>query len=264
MEKGTLIGLVGGAVFIILSIVMAEGVYAIPWFIDPPSMMITFGGAFAATMIAFPLDQFMSGLKTIKYIFKDAKFSPQEVIDTIIDLANVARKDGLLALEDRANQTEDTFLKKGLLLLVDGTHPDLVRGIIETELVFLEQRHKDSQAVWEQIGSLGPAWGMIGTLLGLIILLQNMDDPSTLGPAMSVALITTLYGSILANFIAIPTVSKLKVRSAQEILMKQIMVEGLLSILAGENPRIIEEKLKAFLSPALRNEDKKKEENAEE
>ena len=259
MEKGTLIGLVAGVVFIILSIALGEGFYAIPWFIDYPSIMITFGGAFAATLISFPLDQFFTGLKSAKYIFKDSKFSPQETIDLIIDLANVARKDGLLALEDRAQQTEDEFLKKGLLLLVDGTHPDLVRGIIETELVFLEQRHKDAQAVWEQLGSVGPAWGMIGTLLGLIILLQHMDDPDALGPSMSVALVTTFYGSILANFICSPVVSKLKVRSSQEILMKQIMVEGLLSILAGENPRIIEEKLKAFLSPALRNSAKKEE-----
>ncbi|MCQ2748491.1 MAG: motility protein A [Clostridia bacterium] len=259
MEKGTLIGFVCGIVFILLSIILGEGVYAIPWFIDYPSIMITFGGAFAATMISFPLDQFLNGLKAIKLIFQESKFSPQEVIDTIIDLANVARKDGLLALEDRAQNTEDAFLKKGLLLLVDGTHPDLVRGIIETELVFLEQRHKDVQGVWSQLGSLGPAWGMIGTLLGLIILLQHMDEPDKLGPSMSVALVTTFYGSILANFVCAPTESKLKVRSAQEILMKQIMVEGLLSILAGENPRIIEEKLKAFLSPALRNAEKKEE-----
>ena len=147
MEKGTLIGFVCGIVFILLSIILGEGVYAIPWFIDYPSIMITFGGAFAATMISFPLDQFLNGLKAIKLIFQESKFSPQEVIDIIIDLANVARKDGLLALEDRAQQTEDAFLKKGLLLLVDGTHPDLVRGIIETELVFLEQRHKDVQGV---------------------------------------------------------------------------------------------------------------------
>lgn len=260
MEKGTVIGLVSGVVFVLLSIIFAAGAKAIIWFWDPASVMITIGGSMAATLISFPTSQFMNGIKAIKYIFRESNFSPQDVITTIIELANVARKDGLLALEDRANQTDDPFLKKGLLLLVDGTHPDLVRGIVETELVFLEQRHKDVQAVWEQIGSMGPAWGMIGTLLGLVILLKNLDDPSTIGPSMAVALITTFYGSLLANLLAIPTCTKLKSRSAQEILMKEIMIEGLLSILAGENPRIIEEKLKTFLAPALRNTEKKEEE----
>jgi len=259
VEKGSVIGILAGVTFILLSIIIAAGVAGVSWFYDAPSIMITVGGSISATMISYPLDQFMAGIKTIKYIFKESQFSPQEVIDVIIDLANVARKDGLLALEDKASQTEDEFLKKGILLLVDGTHPDLVRGIIETELIFLEQRHKDSQAVWEQIGSMGPAWGMIGTLVGLVILLKNLDDPSTIGPSMAVALLTTFYGSVIANLIAIPTTTKLKCRSAQEILMKQIMIEGLLSILAGENPRIIEEKLKAFLAPALRSSESKTE-----
>ncbi len=252
MELATVLGFVFGVVFIITSIVLGGGFEAVAWFVDLPSVMITIGGAFASTMISFPMSKFKNGLGTIKYIMREDKFSPKDVIDTIIELANIARKDGLLALEERANNEEDDFLKKGLLLLVDGTHPDLVKGIIETELVFLQERHKESQGVWDTIGSLGPAWGMIGTLVGLIIMLRNLDDPSSIGPSMAVALITTFYGSLLANFIAIPTVNKLKARSAQEALMKQIMIEGLLSILAGENPRIIEEKLKAFLSPVMR------------
>ncbi len=255
MEKATVIGFVSGIFFILMSIIIAQGPGAIIYFWDPPSVMITGGGAFAATLISYPLPKFIAGIKSIKFIFKESSFTPRNVIDTIIELANIARKDGLLALEDRANQTDEEFLKKGLLLLVDGTHPDLVKGIIETELTFLEERHKANQAVWDTLGSMGPAWGMIGTLLGLVLLLQKMDDPSTIGPSMAVALLTTFYGSILANLVCIPTVNKLKLRSEQELMMKEIMIEGLLSILAGENPRIIEEKLKAFLAPAMRDKD---------
>ena len=143
-------------------------------------------------------------------------------------------------------------MKKGILLIVDGTDPELVRGIMETELVSTESRHKDKISFWEDLGSMGPAWGMIGTLVGLVNMLYEMDDPSTLGPSMAVALITTLYGSLLANWICTPVATKLKANNATEIMVKEIMIEGLLSIQAGENPRVIEEKLKSFLAPSDR------------
>ena len=147
---------------------------------------------------------------------------------------------------------DDPFLQKGILLIVDGTDAELLRSILETEIAFVENRHKDNQKVWESIADLGPAWGMLGTLIGLIIMLGQLSDPSTLGPKMAVALVTTFYGSLIANFIATPIANKLKLNSNDEILHKQVMVEGLLSIQAGENPRVIEEKLKAFLSPGVR------------
>ena len=139
-----------------------------------------------------------------------------------------------------------------ILLIVDGTDPELVRGIMETELVSIEERHTKKIGFWEDLGSMGPAWGMIGTLVGLVNMLYEMDDPSSIGPSMAVALITTLYGSLLANWICAPVASKLKSNNANEILIKSIMIEGLLSIQAGENPRVIEEKLKSFLAPADR------------
>lgn len=158
-------------------------------------------------------------------------------------------KEGLLSLEEAATDLEEPFLKKGILLIVDGTDPELVRAIMETELVSVEGRHKETIGFWDTLAAMGPAWGMIGTLIGLVDMLYHMDDPSTLGPAMAVALITTLYGSLLANWICTPVSNKLKADNAVEMQQKEVMIEGLLSIQAGENPRVIEEKLKSFLPP---------------
>jgi len=174
------------------------------------------------------------------------------MIKKIIDLSNIARKEGLLSLEEAAMDLDEAFLKKGILLIVDGTDPDLVRAIMETELSSVEGRHKDLIGFWETLGLMGPAWGMIGTLVGLVDMLYHMEDPATLGPAMAVALITTLYGSVLANWICSPVANKLKADDAAEMMQKEVMIEGLLSIQAGENPRVIEEKLKSFLAPAER------------
>ena len=165
----------------------------------------------------------------------------------------MARKEGLLSLEEAAGDLEDEFLKKGILLVVDGTDPELVRAIMETELISMNDRHKSNISFWEDVATMGPAWGMIGTLIGLILMLQNMDDPSSIGPSMAVALITTLYGSLLANWVCTPVASKLKTNNNIEMQAKEIMIEGLLSIQAGENPRVIEEKLKSFLAPKDRS-----------
>lgn len=154
-----------------------------------------------------------------------------------------------MSLEEAAADLDEPFLKKGILLIVDGTDPDLVRGIMETELVSIEARHKTVISFWEALAAMGPAWGMIGTLVGLVNMLNNMSDPSSIGGDMAVALITTLYGSVLANWLCTPVAGKLKAQNAQEMQLKEIMVEGLLSIQAGENPRVIEEKLKSFLAP---------------
>ena len=189
------------------------------------------------------------GLKSFTLIFKAPSLNAAEMIQKIIDLSNVARKEGLLSLEEAAGDMDEPFLKKGILLIVDGTDPDLVRGIMETELVSIENRHKVRIGFWDTLGGLGPAWGMIGTLVGLVNMLYHMEDASTLGPAMAVALITTLYGSLLANWICGPVSNKLKADNAAEMMLKEVMIEGLLSIQAGENPRVIEEKLKSFLAP---------------
>lgn len=250
VDISTVIGLISGIGFVVVSIFWGGG--NIGGFMDTASVFIVFGGVIASMLISYPLPKLIEGLKTIKYTFTKKEIDPTEVITKINDLALAARKEGLLALEEIAQNMDDAFLQKGILLIVDGTDAELLRNILETEIAFVETRHKDNQKVWDSIAELGPAWGMIGTLIGLIIMLDQLSDPSTLGPKMAVALITTFYGSMLANFIATPISNKLKLNSDDEILHKQVMVEGLLSIQAGENPRVIEEKLKAFLSPSMR------------
>ncbi|MCI9071851.1 MAG: motility protein A [Lachnospiraceae bacterium] len=218
-------------------------------YLNFPSAIITFGGAIFATMLSYSMQDFLNSMKSIRLVFKTSKMNTSEMIKSIIDLSNVARKEGLLSLEEAAADLDEPFLKKGILLIVDGTDPDLVRGIMETELVSIESRHKTVIGFWEALAAMGPAWGMIGTLVGLVNMLNNMSDPSRIGGDMAVALITTLYGSVLANWLCTPVAGKLKAQNAQEMQLKEIMVEGLLSIQAGENPRVIEEKLKSFLAP---------------
>ena len=229
-----------------------DGMAAIGFFVDPPSMLITFGGSFMATMASVTLPDFIGGLKSFTLIFKTESANIPEMITKIIDLSNVARKEGLLSLEEAASDLDDAFMKKGILLIVDGTDPELVRGILETELVSIEGRHKDKIGFWETLGSMGPAWGMIGTLVGLINMLADLNDMASVGPNMAVALVTTLYGSLIANWLCVPIANKLKLINNNEYQMKEIIIEGLLSIQAGENPRVIEEKLKSFLSPDAR------------
>ncbi|MBQ3601765.1 MAG: motility protein A [Lachnospiraceae bacterium] len=254
MDIASLIGLVMCMVLMIIGIITGDqGVAALGNFYDFTSILVTFGGSFmCCLMMTEGIPQYLSNLQSIKLIFKIKKTNEIETIKNIIELSNVSRKEGLLALEEAANNVEDDFLKKGLLLIVDGTDPELVRSIMETEQYAVEERHKTVISFWENLASMGPAWGMIGTLIGLINMLKMLSDISSVGPNMAVALITTFYGSVLANWIATPTATKLKSNSVKEITVRNIMVEGLLSIQAGENPRVIEEKLKSFLSPKER------------
>lgn len=250
MDLASLIGVVACLVLVIFGIVSGDdGFAAIGFFMDPASALITFGGAFMCTLMSVSMSDFINGLKSFVLIFKPVNINVTEMITKIIELSNIARKEGLLSLEEAAGNLEDEFMKKGIMLIVDGTDPELVRGILETDLNSIESRHKNNIGFWETCASMGPAWGMIGTLVGLIIMLQHMTDPSSLGPAMATALITTFYGSMLANWICTPTATKLKANNAIEVQAKEIMIEGLLSIQAGENPRVIEEKLKSFLAP---------------
>lgn len=251
MDIATLVGLIGG--FAVMGLAIISGGTGIRSYIDIPSFLITVLGTIAATMVAFPMTTLKDIPKLMGKTFKKKDSNPSKVISQIIDLANKARKDGLLSLEEEARELGDEFLQKGLMLIVDGTDPELVRNLLETELDFIEQRHKVGQGALETMASLAPGFGMIGTLFGLIAMLKNMSDPSTIGPSMAVALITTLYGSIMANLIFTPMAKKLSTNSSGEMLEREIVLEGLLSIQAGENPRIIEEKLKAFLPPSMRN-----------
>lgn len=252
MDLASILGVLLCFAMFVYGVIDNAGIANVDRYLDFPSAIITFGGAFFAILASNSLADYLGGLKSFVLIFKSSVSDVKGMIQKIIELSNVARKEGLLSLEEAAGDLDDEFMKKGILLIVDGTDPELVRGIMETELVSIEDRHNNKIKFWEDLGAMGPAWGMIGTLVGLVNMLYEMDDPSSIGPSMAVALITTLYGSLLANWICAPVAAKLKSNNANEILVKSIMIEGLLSIQAGENPRVIEEKLKSFLAPADR------------
>lgn len=226
-----------------------------------PSALITFGGAFSSTMINTPIAKFKEIIPAVKNAFIIKEKSPIETIQLLVSFAEKARREGLLTLEDEAEHLDDKFLKKGIQLVVDGTDPELVNSIMNIELNYLEERHNTAIQVVEWIGYCLPAFGMIGTVMGLIGMLTKLGgDPKELGPYLATALITTLYGAIAANLIVIPIANKLRTRSGEEILLKQVMVQGIMSIQQGDNPRIVQEKLKAFLAPKLREEEKGKKE----
>ncbi|MFZ5755135.1 MAG: flagellar motor protein [Bacillota bacterium] len=249
MDLATIIGAVSGIILIVASI-LVEGELSSFWSLS--SAMIVLGGTMAATLINYPLSQIVSVMSIVKVAFKGETQKPAEVIITLVKLAEKARREGLLALEAEAEESKDEFLKKGIQLIVDGTDPELVRNILETEISFVEERHKVGAGIFEAMGASAPAFGMLGTLIGLILMLRDLNDPSKLGPGMAVALITTFYGSLLANLLFLPIAGKLKLRSSEELLIKEVMIEGILSIQAGENPRIVGEKMKAFLEPKER------------
>ena len=257
MDLASLIGFGAGVIMIIFGIVTNSD-FSMDFgklgnFVDIPSVIITIGGTLTCLIGSNSIAEFVNGLKGITLAIKVPKYEPAETIRQIIELSNTARKEGLLALEEAAANLEDPFMKKGVLLIVDGTDPDLLRAILETELVCIEDRHKKVMGFWSTMIDMAPAWGMIGTLIGLVNMLKNLSDFNSIGPNMAVALLTTLYGSIIANWLGNPVVNKLTGNNAKEIMLKEVMVEGLLSIQAGENPRVIEEKLKSFLAPSQRD-----------
>lgn len=254
MDLATLFGIVIGMVLLIVSIMM-EGDILLFWSFS--SILIVFGGTFASIMINFTMNQVLSVFPLLKVAFSKKSHDSIAMIEVLVDFAETSRREGLLALEEKALAADEPFLQKGIQLVVDGTDAELVRNILEIELVFLEERHRLGQKIFEQMGALAPAYGMIGTLIGLIAMLGALDDPDQIGMGMAVALITTLYGSVASNLIFLPLAGKLSIKSDGEVLLKQVMIEGILSIQAGENPRIVEEKLKSFLSPAERNSPRK-------
>lgn len=251
MDLGVVLGILLGVVLIGGAIAMGGDVRG---FINLPSFMITFGGSVAAVLVMFPLRTVMNAMKVAKVALREPKDSPLELIERIVQLAQKARKESILALENEP--IEDPFLRKGIRLVVDGAEPDFIRDILRTEIYMMQERHKSGQKVFKGLGSFAPAFGMVGTLIGLIQMLRAIDDPQKIGPAMAVALITTLYGAVAANLVFLPIASKLEDRSRRETILREMMLEGVLSILAGENPRMIREKLWSFLPPQMRMEEK--------
>jgi len=250
MDITTVVGLIAGFTLIIMGIFNGGDLYS---FIDIPSAMITLGGTVASTLVNFPLQQIVGIVGVVKNAFLFKSLPPTELIEKIVAFAETARREGILALEQAVQEVDDTFMATGIRLAVDGTEPELIQTILETELSFLEERHKAGAGIFEYMGTAAPAFGMIGTLVGLVIMLKNLDNPEAIGPGMATALITTFYGAVVANLVFIPFGGKLKVRSAEEVLLKRMIMEGIMSIQSGDNPRIVEQKLNVFIAPSLRS-----------
>jgi chemotaxis protein MotA len=250
VDIATLIGTIAGLALIMLAIVLGGSPEA---YLDPVSIVIVIGGALAATFTAFPLRNLLSLPKIVlKTIFVQSA-SPTSLITELVSYAEVARRDGILSLENHTEEMSDDFIVQGIRMAVDGTDPELIKQIMETELDNVMERHRQGKGILDAMGRYCPAFGMIGTLVGLVAMLANMDDPSKIGAGMAAALLTTLYGAVLANVLFLPLADKLAVYDAKETLLKSIILEGVMSIQSGDNPRVVEQKLKTYLAPGERS-----------
>lgn len=250
----TPIGITLGFIMIAMAIISNSGSSGLASFLDAASILIVIGGLMASLLINFKMKQIKLAGSVLKESFYQNDQRLPELIALFIRLSERARREGILALENELEEVDDAFIRKGILLAVDGIEPDVINDIMKAEITAMEERHFQGRTIIEKSGEYAPAWGMIGTLIGLVLMLGNLQDPSTLGPNMAVALITTLYGTILANLVFIPMASKLEIKTNEEIFIKQIVIEGVIGVQSGQNPRILEEKLSAFLSEVSKQE----------
>jgi len=251
MELAWIIGLAGGAFFLIFSFWFGAGGNLLIY-MDLMSFFTTCIGSFAALLIATPFDRVVLLPTLFKITMKKYHFDPGSTIETLVSFAERARKDGVLSLEDQIENISDIFFKKSIQLVVDGTDPEVVKNIMGTEIDQMEIRHAQNRKIFEDWAYFAPAFGMIGTLQGLIAMLPNLSDKASIGKNMAVALITTLYGVVMANFILLPLASRLDHYSKMDVILREIIIEGVLSIQAGDNPSIIREKLYSYIPPQLR------------
>jgi len=233
-------------------VILACGLDSLASFIDIPSIQIVILGTIAGGFASFPLSTTSKIPTIIMIALSSKKNDPIGIIKLLIQFAEKARKEGILGLESSEDKITDEFLKKGIRLAVDGTEPELITRILKTDIIGIEARHAKNIAVWDYMGGLAPAMGMLGTFVGLILMLGNLTDVASLGPSMAVAIVTSFYGSLIANLVCYPMVQVLTKKSEEEIMMKNIMVEGIMAIQAGDNPRIVEQKLAAALDPISR------------
>ena len=249
MDLATVLGFVVAFGLIVGSMVLGGSVGA---FVDAPSALIVIGGTIGALLINFPLSNVVGAGKVVKNAFFAKLYSPKEVIERIVNYASQSRRDGVLALEGALESEPDDFLKKGLQLVVDGQDVESIQQILEIEVDNIKKRHESGADFFTTAGTFAPALGLIGTLIGLVQMLGTMDDPSKIGPAMAVALLTTFYGALIANVVCNPLAGKLQTRSKEEVLVKDLALQGILQIATGANPRIVEQQLHSYLAPTLR------------
>lgn len=249
MDIATIIGLIAAFGLVVSSMTMGGGVGL---FVNVPSLLIVVGGTIGTTLINYPLKEMIGIVGVIKNAFFNKAQQTTEIIERLVDFAGRARKDGILALQSAVKEANDPFIEKGIQMAVDGQEVESIETILVTEIDNIKIRHKLGSEIMTTMGTFAPAMGLIGTLIGLVQMLQNMSDPSSIGPAMAVALLTTFYGAMLANIVFLPIAGKLKTRSREEVLVKELTLEGIISIASGDNPRVMEQKLLTFLSPKLR------------
>jgi len=252
MDVSSLTGVIG--VFIIVAVaILTKG--SAGAFLDIASILIVLGGTVAAVLTSYPIDRLKNSMKVIRKAFRDDSYQTNKTISQLSQLSYIAKRDGLLAMEKMVDEIEDEFMKKGILLIVDGSEPKMIERILSLELENMVDRHREGEGVLKAFGKFAPAFGMIGTLIGLILMLKNLDDVATLGPSMGVALVTTFYGALLANGVFLPLAGKLRFKSDQEVRYRTMVIEGILSVQAGETPLMIEEKLKTFIEQGKRDEE---------
>lgn len=251
MDIATILGIVSGLTLVAMAIL---GNGEITTFIHIPSFMIVVGGTAASIFVNFAMKEVFGVMTVVKKVFTDDGFNGIETIEIFEELAKRSRREGILAIDKYLTKVEDEYMKAGLEMAVDGTEPETIREVMESELTYLVERHKKGQQIFSQLGMYAPAFGMIGTLIGLINMLKGLEDPSSLGEGMSVALITTFYGAFLANLLFLPIAGKLKIRSDQEVLHKEMVIEGVLAIQMGEHPKNLVRKLLNFIPPKIRRQ----------
>ncbi len=251
MDIATIIGIVLGFGFILGAIITGAGLIT---FLHIPSMIIVFGGTFSSVLIHFSMGQFLSIFSVVKNTFLTKSHSPTLLVQQMVNFAAINRRDGALALEQEIRKVDNKFLAKGLQSLVDGQEEDDIRSLMELETMYMQQRHGDGKQILEFMGASAPAFGMIGTLIGLVAMLKNLSSPDSLGAGMAVALLTTFYGSLIANIVFIPLAGKLGQYSKKEAVFMEMTVEGICSIVRGDSPTVVREKMQVFVSSKKRGE----------
>lgn len=249
MDFATIIGILSGFGLVIVAMASGGG---LAWFIDGPSAMIVLGGTFGAVLINYPVSDVLGVLQVAKNVFRGRKQKIGVVINQMVEMSRLTRREGLMSLQKTIQQTNDPFLIKAVNLVVDGIEPAQVLNILETELDFIGERHRLGAEIFTTMGNFAPAMGLVGTLIGLVQMLRQMNEPASIGPSMAIALITTFYGVILANLVFLPIAGKLKTKSSQELLVKQLIINGILAIQSGDHPRVLEQKLHSYIAPRER------------
>ncbi len=249
VDLATLLGILVATGLVVASILSGGSG---TWFINYPSLMIVLGGTLGATLINYPLSDLVSVAKVTKNAFRPRNYQPIRLIPTMVDFAKKARREGILSFESQLKRIDDPFLIRCMQMAIDGMEAESIEDVLSTEIMWLEERHRLGAEIYTTMGTFAPAVGMLGTIIGLVQMLMQMTDPAAIGAPMAVALLTTFYGTLLANLLFLPISGKLRVRSRQEILAKQMVLQGILAIQAGDNHRIVEQKLKAFISPKAR------------